>query len=143
MSLTSSLITYLGADTDLGPLLAIGTNPETYRIFHEQRPDNTTPALVFSRTGRTEGLTLNGPDGLATVRITIDAWADSSVAARNLGDKLKARLHGVTGDMAGTKIFIAYYESEIDLGDFEGDRRDKRISYDFVFILKSSEESTS
>ena len=135
MSLESSLITYLGADVDLGALLGIGTSPETYRIYHELRPDNTTPALVFSRTGASRQLVLGGPSQFTIARISIDAWAASAVLARDLGAKLKARLDGVTGNMSGTTIQIGYYEGEIDLGDFEGDRRDKRISYDFVFIL--------
>lgn len=135
MSLESSLLTVLATDAPLAALLAIGTSPETYRIYHELRADNALPALVFSRDSTSRQLTLDGPSDLTTVRLGIDCWAADAVAVRDLGAKLKAALDGVTGTFGTTTIRIAYYDGELDLGDFEGDRRDKRISYDFVFIL--------
>lgn len=129
MSLEEGIRAHLLADTGVAAL--VGT-----RVFHEDLGQNTTyPAVAFARTATERVMTLAGPSGLAQVRVAVDCWADTSAGVKALAAAVLAALHGVTGDLGGTTIQSCACESEADLSEVDGDRRDRRVSLEFVIWL--------
>lgn len=129
MSLETGLVNHLKADPALAAL--VGS-----RVYHETLPQNPTyPALAYARTSSQRSMTLSGPIALTQVRLAIDVWARSSSEMLAVSAALKGALDGVTGDLGGQNIQHAYYESEADLSEFDGDRADRRVSFEFVIWL--------
>lgn len=59
--------------------------------------DTTGPYIVLNIISMTEGLTMQGPDGLESTRVQIDCYAPIFSAATNTGRAVKGLLHGHHG----------------------------------------------
>ncbi len=60
---------------------------------------------------------MQGPSGLATTRVQLNAWADNPDDAYDLGLKVKAALDGYSGTIAGVAIQGVFFDSARDLYD--------------------------
>lgn len=129
MSLEEGLVAHLKADSAVAAL--VGT-----RIYHEKLPQKPTyPALAYARTSTERQMTLSGPSSLTQVRIALDAWTHSSAEMKSLAAAVRSAVSGVTGNLGGVSIQHCTYESEADLSEFEGDRSDRRVSFELVIWL--------
>lgn len=137
MSLETGLITALRDDATIGPLVANGTSPETYRIFHERLPQEPTyPAIVYSRVATDlDTNPLDGPNGLTSVILDIDAVATSRDDMKALGDAIKTALNGVTGALGAATVQLGVLEDRTDQSIFAGDKAIRIDSLTFRFTL--------
>jgi hypothetical protein len=139
MSIEEGIVAALRQDATVGPLITNGDSPETFRIYHELLPQEVVyPAIAYARSSIDRIMTLSGPANIATVRIAIAVWADTTVEMKTLGAAVKSALDGVTGTLGGTSIQHCYYDSETDLSVFSGDNDDRRITYEFVVWLNET-----
>lgn len=106
------------------------------RIYPEILPQDVVyPCMRYARVGTIRGLMLDGVNTLTEVRMQIDIWARSYAEIRAIGNALRAALDGVTGNLGGVSIQFSRYEADIDLSELEGDQRERRRSFDFIFTL--------
>ncbi|WP_277022254.1 tail completion protein gp17 [Paracoccus hibiscisoli] len=68
------------------------------RVNWGQHLAGVQPYLVLNLISLNEGLTMQGPDGLETARVQIDAYAPTYKGASDAGRAVKALLHGHHGD---------------------------------------------
>jgi hypothetical protein len=136
MSVEQGIVTALRNDATVGPLIANGTSPETYRVYHELMPQGVAyPAIVYARANTDRIMTLAGPSNLTATSFTLDVWADSTASVKAVAAGVKNALDGVTTTLGGISINHCYMEAESDLSVFADDRDDRRVTLDFVIWL--------
>jgi hypothetical protein len=106
------------------------------RIYHERLPQKPTyPAITYARTSTDRYMTLQGPANISQVRIGLDCWASTAAELDALSTAVRAAVAGVTGTLGPTSIQHCTYETEADLSEFDGDRADRRVSFELVIWL--------
>lgn len=129
MTLEEGLVAHLKADATIVGLVG-------ERIYHEKLPQKPIyPAIAYARTSTERTMTLAGPTSLTQVRLALDVWASTSAEMKSVAGAVRAAVSGVTGNLGGTSIQHCTYESEADLSEFEGDRADRRVSFELVIWL--------
>lgn len=126
MSLRAGLVAHLKADTALAALVSD-------RIYHEGMPQDVQyPAVAYAKTSAERFPTLSGYTSLQKARVSIDVWASTSTDAIAVAEAVKAALDGVTDFLGTQSIQICTFESDADLSQFDGDRKDRHLSLEFV-----------
>jgi hypothetical protein len=75
------------------------------RVYSEVLPQKpATPAVVFTAVSGDEDSTLDGRGGVSSVRVQVDAWAQTRKAATKLALSVKTALHDHTGGAAGLDV---------------------------------------
>jgi len=112
---TAAVYSVLSAHAGIKALVAIGTSPETYRIYAILMPqDSGAPALTFQRVSAERVPTLSnaGGNGVTRDRMRLIAWAKTQAAAKALAEQARQ-------SMAAATTFEALQVFESD--DFEPD----------------------
>lgn len=105
------------------------------RINWGERPTREQlPAIVLTLVSGGEGLTLDGPDGLAEARVQVDCYGATFAQARAVADAVRARLHGYSGG-AIQLIDLALERAATDAAAVD---RPTRRSLDFRVIWSRS-----
>lgn len=114
MSFEPDVRTFLLADAAIAAL--VGT-----RVHPLNLPQKSTlPAVTVERIDTTRESTHDGPEGMQRARMRVSCWALTLLAARDLADKVRRRLHGFVGTMgAGTVVQASFMDSDSD--DFQSD----------------------
>lgn len=87
------------------------------------------PAIILNTVSDTEGLTLDGPDGLPSARLQVDCYAETYGAAKILSRDVRKLLNGY----AGGAIQGVFYGASRDGRDETADGIALfRISADFI-----------
>lgn len=74
-------------------------------VYWGARPQGSPlPAVVLTLVSAPDDLTLNGPSGFVGARVQVDCWADSYLAARDVGDALRAAAAGIAGTRDGWRF---------------------------------------
>jgi hypothetical protein len=98
--------------------------------------DGTLPALVYTQISSNRELDIAGPQSFMQVRIQVDCWHNSYSGVKALADAVRVSLNGVgiaSPRLLGTEpVQLVFLENDNDLSDFEGDRRDYRVSQDWA-----------
>lgn len=137
MRVEQMIVAALRADATVGPLVLNATSPATWRIFHNERPqDSVLPALSYQRVNQDRELALDGPAELAQVFVVVDVYAASSSAAKQLADAVRSALDGVTGNLGGGSVQHVWLTDETDISEVEGDLKVRRISLDFNALVR-------
>ena len=132
MSIEQGLVAHLLAD---GPTAAIvGT-----RVHPNVRPqDGELPAIVYQRISTARETDLDGPSDFVQARMRLDLWDSSYAGAKALGDTVRVALNGVglasPKTLGSEPVQLVYLDNDGDLPNFEGDRRDYRVSQDWIVI---------
>jgi hypothetical protein len=81
---------------------------------------------------------MDGPSDFVQVRMQVDCWHTSYSGVIALADAVRAALNGVglaSPRLLGAEpVQLVYLDNDNDLSEFEGDRRDYRISQDWIVI---------
>jgi hypothetical protein len=132
MSIEQGIVAHLLAD---GPTAAIvGTRVHPGAIPQE----GTLPAVVYARVSTQRDVDLSGPMDFVQVRMRLDLWDNSYAGVKALADAVRVALNGVglaSPHLLGAEpVQLVYLDNDGDLPDFEGDRRDYRVSQDWIVI---------
>ena len=136
MTVEQGLVTHLLAD---GPVAAIvGT-----RVHPEAVPQGgATPAIVYSRISAIRDVDLSGPMDFVQVRLRLDCWHTSYSGVKTLADAVRVALNGVgiaSPQLLGAEpVQLVYLENDSDASFFEGDKKDYRVSQDWIVIHTES-----
>lgn len=130
MTLEEGLVAHLRADGTITAL--VGTAPA--RIFRAILPQNVQyPAISFQPLSDERFNTLDGPNSMVKRRVQIDCWDDDVAGIEALSDVVRISLNGLQGDLGGFTIQHAWVDNRNSFDEVDGDRIDRRISYDFIF----------
>ena len=100
------------------------------RVFTEVLPQApTVPAVVFAQVAGDEDVALDGPTGVGSRRVQIDAWAKSRAEATALALAVRAALAGHSGAAAGFEVHGVFLLTE--RWDFEPETSLYRTSQDY------------
>lgn len=91
------------------------------RIFQAPLPQSTIlPAISFSRVSTPERLlSHSGPVKGAAAVFQFSAWSENPATAKDLASKIRATLHGWSGDQSGETIYWTQVINEVDLFDID------------------------
>lgn len=104
----AAIVTYLLADAQIAALAG-------ERVDHDATPQGEAdPRITVMRVDTQRSDVLEGPTGLAHARVQIDCWAGTKVAAKQLADRVRIRLNGFAGNMAGVTVRGCTLENERD-----------------------------
>ncbi|MFZ5736312.1 MAG: tail completion protein gp17 [Pseudomonadota bacterium] len=111
------------------------------RIYPLKLPQGVTgDSIVYTRVSAISGHSMAGRDGLARVRMQIDAWATTGDAAASLANLIKDRIDGYKGTMgagdAAVMVGGVFFDGERDDHDDAAKlyrtSRDYRIWHDEI-----------
>lgn len=126
---------------DVGLVAAIKANATVAsvagtRVYHGERPQSSAlPAVVWSNTGVTREMLLDGPSGMATAFYEVEAMAVSSADVRSLASGIRAAVHGVTGNLGGATVRLAMCTNEVDFSDTDGDMKVRHVILDIEILF--------
>lgn len=133
MTIEEGLVAQLKADSAVAAI--VGT-----RIHPGAIPqDGALPAVVYQLISSPREVDLGGPSTFIRARYQIDCWANSQSTVRSLADSVRAALNGVglqsPKTLGSEPVQLVYLDDETGaLSEFEGDRRDRRVSQDWIII---------
>lgn len=107
----TALYTYITADATVSGLIST----RLYPLDLPQEP--SAPAATYHRVSTVPLYTHEGDGSLDQVRIQIDSYASSVLAAKTLATAIRTRLSGFSGDMSGTTVGSVFLDNEQDFGD--------------------------
>lgn len=111
--------------TDVGVAALVGN-----RVFTEVLPQApTVPAVVFTEVAGDEDVALDGPTGVGSRRVQIDAWAKTRAEATALAVAVRTALAGHSGAAAGFEVHGVFLLTE--RWDFEPETSLYRTSQDY------------
>jgi hypothetical protein len=87
----ADLVAHLLADAGVAALVETRVYPERFP------PGGPMPAVTYQRVFGAEGVTHDGPDGLARARFQVDCWAASYGEAAALGEAVSDALKAFPG----------------------------------------------
>jgi hypothetical protein len=102
------------------------------RMYPLLLPDKPTlPAATYQGISRVEEQTNDGPTGFITVRLQIDSWGATHVAATALAVAFEALLNGFSGPLPdGANVQNAWLDNQSDY--FEQGTRLYRVQQDWM-----------
>lgn len=81
---------------------------------------------------------MDGPSDFVQVRFRVDCWASSYSVAKGLADAVRSALNGVglasPRTLGSEPVQLVYLDSDSDLGEFEGDTSEYRVTQDWMVI---------
>ena len=132
MSIEQGLVAHLLADVGVSEILGDRVHPGAIP------QDGALPAAVYLRVSTQRSVDLNGPSDFVQVRMQLDLWDNSYGGSKALADACRLALNGVglsSPKLLGAEpVQLVYLDNDGDLPDFEGDRRDYRVSQDWIVI---------
>ena len=129
MTLEEGLVAELIADAAVFAIVGNRIHPE---IVPQQ---GTRPAIVYLRIGTTREQQLSGPADLILVRMRLDMWHSDPGACWSLANAVRSLLNiGPAATLGTFAVQQVYLDEEFPLSDFEGDRRDYRVSQEYVIM---------
>ncbi len=100
------------------------------RVYSEVLPQNgVVPAIVFNEVAGDSDVDLDGPTGIRSRRVQVDAWAKTRTEATALGLAVRAALDGHVGGAAGLEVQSAFHLFE--RWDFDAQTSLFRTSQDY------------
>ena len=103
------------------------------RVFPGVRPQmQAGPSIIYRRIDRDRELRLGGESPLVSVQLRLDSWHTSQSGCRTLADAVRSAMLGVATDLGGLTVQQITLDVDTDLPEFEGDRRDFRVSQEYV-----------
>ena len=132
MSIEQGLVAHLIADATVGGIIGNKVHPGAI-------PQNgALPAVVYNRISSVRDVDMGGPMDFVQVRLQVDCWHTSYAGVKTLADAVRAALNGVglasPKTLGSEPVQLVYLDNDGDLPDFEGDRRDYRVSQDWIVI---------
>lgn len=121
---------YTHLTTDAGVSALIGTR--LYPLIMPQ--DETTPASTYQRVSTTPTYAHGGDCSVDMVRIQIDNYAESLLAAKTLAAAVRTALSGYSGAMGAATVQALFMDSERDFDDPTTDLF--RVTQDFLITFK-------
>lgn len=95
------------------------------RVYPVMMPQNPTlPAITYSRVSGVPIVSLDGMSGLDCVRLQIDCWASTYLAAKNLATQVRT-------EMATLNALLL-----LDVDGYEPDEKVYRVTMDFSLWQK-------
>ncbi len=125
----AGLRTFLLADVAIAAVV-------TARVYPVRLPQGIKDAsIVYSRISAQGDHHMQGPSGLARVRMQIDCYAQTAAAANSLANLVKEAIDGHSGSMGSVPVQGVFFESERDLpfddvSGMYGVSRDYFITYE-------------
>ena len=100
------------------------------RVFTEVLPQGgAVPAVVFNQVAGDDDVALDGPTGVGSFRVQVDAWAKTRADATALGLAVRAALAGHSGAAAGLEVQAVFLLTE--RWDFDSETSLYRTSQDY------------
>ena len=132
MSIEQGLVAHLLADAGVSAIVGTSVHPGV-------RPQGgSLPAIVYVRVSTARTVDLDGPSDFVQVRMRLDLWDNTYAGSKALADAVRLALNGVgltSPKLLGAEpVQLVYLDNDGDLPDFEGDRRDYRVSQDWIVI---------
>ncbi len=132
MTIEQGLVAHLLADGATSAIIGNRVHPGAIP------QDGTVPAIVYLRVSTLRDTDLSGPMSFVSVRMRLDLWHNSYAEVKTLSDAVRLALNGVglaSPHLLGAEpVQMVYLDNDGDLPDFEGDRRDYRVSQDWIVI---------
>lgn len=132
MSIEQGIVAHLLADGPVSAIIGVRVHPG------EIPQDTDTPAVVYTRVSTQRDVDLSGPMSFVQVRMRLDLWHTNYAGVKALADAVRVALNGVglaSPHLLGAEpVQLVYLDNDGDLPDFEGDRRDYRVSQDWIVI---------
>lgn len=132
MSIEQGLVAHLLADAPVAAIIGTKVHPGSVP------QDTDLPAIVYLRISTQREVDLDGPSDFVQVRMRLDLWETSYSGVKALADAVRVALNGVglaSPHLLGAEpVQLVYLDNDGDLPDFEGDRRDYRVSQDWIVI---------
>jgi hypothetical protein len=86
------------------------------RVYHNIRPaDERRPCLVLTRVSTFFARRFGGDSSTTKGRMQVDVFGESYQEVKELAAKVRGRLDGFTGTVAGTRFFYIEVEDERDV----------------------------
>lgn len=103
-----------------------------WRVYPVRLPQATTGAsIVYNRISGQGDHHMQGPSGLARVRMQIDCWAPSHDTSTSLADIVKEAIDGYQGMMGSVFVQGVFFDGERDL-DFDDATKFYGVSRDYM-----------
>lgn len=126
MTLEEGLVAELKADATVSGI--IGS-----RVFPEVVPQGQDgAAIVYRRVSTDRESILSGYRDVIVAVLRLDCWAESFSGCWTLANAVRSLLNQLTGDLGGFTVQRIHLQAESNLSVFQGDRRDYRVSQDYV-----------
>jgi hypothetical protein len=90
------------------------------------------PFLTYQRISADRDFHLQGPTGMADVRMQIDAYAATYLQARQVAGAVRQLLDGYLGTSVGVKITASRLISDLDVFEPDTDPKLFRVSMDYL-----------
>jgi len=130
VTIEQGLVAELLADAGVSALVGTRVHP------HVIPQDGELPAITYQRISSQREMQMDGPLSLIRVRMQVDCWSSSYSGAKSLADAVRSALNGVgirsPKTLGSESVQLVFLESDNDLADFEGDKREYRVSQDWM-----------
>lgn len=126
----AALFAYITTDSTVSGLMST----RMYPLDLPQEP--TAPCATYHRVSTTPLYTHSGDSQLDEVRIQIDSYAATVLAAKTLAGAIRDRISGHSGDMEGVDVQSVFMDTEQDFGDPTTDLY--RVSQDYLITFVRS-----
>ena len=111
--------------------LAIGTSPETYRIYPVFAPESkAVPLIIYRVISQLRDHTFDGPRSVVRTRVQIDIFSGSYTQSVTLSEAIRLSLNGYSDVMGDMDVHYATFENRQDFFDQDADIN--RISDDYI-----------
>ena len=132
MSIEEGLVAELIADGAVSAIIGV-------KVHSDAIPQGgDLPAIVYSLTSSTREVDLDGPSDFVQSRLRVDCWHTSRSGSKTLASAVRAALNGIglasPKTLGSEPVQLVYLDNESDLSSLEGDRRDYRVSQDWIVI---------
>lgn len=132
-NIREALRAYLLDDAAISALVG-GTRVHPLRLPQGQ----TLTSIVYSRVSAIGGHTMQGPDGVVSLRVQVDCWARTADQAEALAVLVKRRLDGASGswlwgdNSPGEAVPVQGVFFDTVREDYDGEAQLHRVSQDFI-----------
>jgi hypothetical protein len=132
VSIEQGLVAHLLADSAVAAIVGTGVYPGAI----PQGKDS--PAIVYNRISTDRDIDMDGPSDFVRVLMQVDCWHTSYSQVKALADAVRAAINGA--GIASPKLLgaesvqLVMLESDSDQHEFDGDKRDYRVSMDWTII---------
>jgi hypothetical protein len=132
MSIEEGLVAQLIGDAGVSTIVGSKVHPG-----HVPQGEDL-PAIVYTRISSEREVELDGPSNFVKVHIRVDCWHTSYSGVKSLADAVRAALNGVgiasPRTLGSEPVQLVYLNDDGDLPSFDGDRREYRVTQEWIII---------
>lgn len=121
-----ALVAFLLADSGIAAV--VGTRVCPMRLPQGVKGDS----IVYTRVSGEGDHHMQGPSGLARVRMQIDAWSKTIPAAAALANLVKELIDGYQGTMGLVEVQGIFFDGERE--DYDDTAEMYRVSRDYIIV---------